>query len=197
MSVGEAKFGPLVVLNQGTIGAWLKDLDPPRQAPAKGDHPDLISLSADALVLRKLFFKHADELFPHNAFEGLKTRLCAKYADGSLESTEKMEKKLFSYCMQHFESVALKICTDVSARYGLPPLTFIYDGFLQLHVEGNGAGTSQAVKRDAESALKDYFKSPIYLTEKAFYDPSDEDGGIDEDMIISPAGGEGVEERTA
>ena len=99
--------------------------------------------------------------------------------------------------MQHFESVALKICTDVSARYGLPPLTFIYDGFLQLHVEGNGAGTSQAVKRDAESALKDYFKSPIYLTEKAFYDPSDEDGGIDEDMIISPAGGEGVEERTA
>ena len=197
VSVGEAKFGPLVVLNQGTIGAWLKDLDPPRQAPAKGDHPDLISLSADALVLRKLFFKHADELFPHNAFEGLKTRLCAKYADGSLESTEKMEKKLFSYCMQHFESVALKICTDVSARYGLPPLTFIYDGFLQLHVEGNGAGTSKAVKRDAESALKDYFKSPIYLTEKAFYDPSDEDGGIDEDMIISPAGGEGVEERTA
>ena len=46
VSVGEAKFGPLVVLNQGTIGAWLKDLDPPRQAPAKGDHPDLISLSA-------------------------------------------------------------------------------------------------------------------------------------------------------
>ena len=93
--------------------------------------------------------------------------------------------------------LSVKNCTDISARYGLPPLTFIYDGFLQLHVEGNGAGTSQAVKRDAESALKDYFKSPIYLTEKAFYDPSDEDGGIDEDMIISPAGGEGVEERTA
>ena len=55
--------------------------------------------------------------------------------------------------MQHFESVALRICTDVSARHGLPALTFIYEGFLQLHVEGNGEGTSQAVKRDAEAAL--------------------------------------------
>jgi hypothetical protein len=107
--------------------------------------------------------------------------------DDSLASTEKMEKKLFSYCLMHFESIALKLCTDASAKHGLPPLTFVYDGFLQLHVEG-GAGKAEAVKREAEAAMLAYFKSPIYLIEKSFYNPGDgdEDDGIDERLIVAP-----------
>ena len=77
-----------------------------------------------------------------------------------------MEKKLFSYCLMHFENVALHICTAASAKHGLPPLTDIYDGFLQLHVEG---GDTAAVKRDAEAALLAHFKSPLYLVEKPFF----------------------------
>lgn len=186
VTVAEAKFGPLVLLNQGTTTAWLKELDPPRQVPDKGDHPDLVKLQSEALVVRKLFFEHAATLFPPAAFEGLKTRLLSEYGNGSLQSTEQMQKKLFSYCLMHFESVALRICTDVSAKHGLPPLTFVYDGFLQLHVEGAGAPASEAVKREAEAALLAHFKSPIYLVEKEFYEqPKDTNDSIDYGMIAS------------
>ena len=144
------------------------------------------SEATEALAVRKLFFEHAAQLFPPDAFEGLKQRLLSERADDSLGPNEKMERTLFSYCMMHFESVALKICTDVSAKHGLPPLTFVYDGFLQLHVEGSGVGTSQAVKRDTEAALLAYFKSPIYLVEKEFYEHDFDDGDdcIEANMII-------------
>ena len=33
VTVGEAKFGPLVLLNQGSTTAWLKELEPPRAVP--------------------------------------------------------------------------------------------------------------------------------------------------------------------
>ena len=132
VTVGEAKFGPLVLLNQGSTTAWLKELDPPRAVPAKGDHPDLIRLQAEALGVRKLFFEHAATLFPRGAFDGLRARLRADCPAGTLDSEGKMEKKLFSYCLMHFENVALHICTAASAKHGLPALTDIYDGFLQL-----------------------------------------------------------------
>jgi hypothetical protein len=186
VSTGEAKFGPIVLLNQGSTATWLKALDPPREVPVdKGDHPGLTLLQSEALTVRKLFFKHADVLFPRGVFDGLKQRLRNECMDDSLASTEKMEKKLFSYCLMHFESIALRICTDASAKHGLPPLTFVYDGFLQLHVE-RGAGKAEAVKRDAEAALLAYFKSPIYLIEKAFYDPGSDDDGIDEQLVVTP-----------
>ena len=186
VSTGEAKFGPIVLLNQGSTATWLKALDPPREVPVdKGDHPGLTLLQSEALTVRKLFFKHADVLFPSGVFDGLKQRLRNECMDDSLASTEKMEKKLFSYCLMHFESIALRICTDASAKHGLPPLTFVYDGFLQLHVE-RGAGKAEAVKRDAEAALLAYFKSPIYLIEKAFYDPGSDDDGIDKQLVVTP-----------
>lgn len=187
VSVGEAKFAPIVLLNQGTTATWLNDLDPPRQIPVdKGDHPSLISLQSEALVVRKLFFEHAATLFPGDAFEGLRQRLLSELKDKSLASTEKMEKKLFSYCLMHFESVALKLCTDASAKHALPPLSFIYDGFLQLYVDG-GIEKANAAKRDAEKALLEYFKSPLYLIEKPFYDPEmDCDDGIDVSLIVPP-----------
>ena len=188
VTVGEAKFGPLVLLNQGSTTAWLKELDPPRAVPAKGDHPDLIRLQAEALVVRKLFFEHAATLFPRGAFEGLRERLRSDCPDDMLESVEKMEKKLFSYCLMHFENVALHICTDASTKHGLPSLTDIYDGFLQLHVEG---GDTAAVKRDAEAALLAHFKSPLYLVEKPFFHATgindEEDDGIDHTLIVTPA----------
>ena len=62
-------------------------------------------------------------------------------------------------------------------KHGLPPITFIYDGFLQLHVAGAGAEKSAAVKREAEAALLAYFKSPIYITEKPFWEPEEEVDG--------------------
>ena len=188
VTMGEAKFGPIVLLNQGSTATWLKGLDPPRDMPAdQGDHPKLTSLQAEALTVRKLFFRHAATLFPGDAFEGLRQRLRSECVGDSLASTEKMEKKLFSYCLMHFESIALKLCTDASAKHGLPPLTFVYDGFLQLHVEG-GAGKAEAVKREAEAAMLAYFKSPVYLIEKPFYNPGDgdEDDGIDERLIVAP-----------
>ena len=188
VTVGEAKFGPLVLLNQGSTTAWLKELDPPRAVPAKGDHPDLIRLQAEALVVRKLFFEHAATLFPRGAFDGLRERLRSDCPDGSLDSVEKMEKRLFSYCLMHFENVALHICTTASAKHGLPSLTDIYDGFLQLHVEG---GDTAAVKRDAEAALLAHFKSPLYLIEKPFFQAAgiddEEDDGVDHALIVPPA----------
>jgi hypothetical protein len=188
VTVGEAKFGPLVLLNQGSTTAWLKELDPPRAVPAKGDHPDLIRLQAEALGVRKLFFEHAATLFPRGAFDGLRARLRADCPAGTLDSEEKMEKKLFSYCLMHFENVALHICTAASAKHGLPALTDIYDGFLQLHVEG---GDAAAVKRDAEGALLAHFKSPLYLIEKPFFQAAgvdgEEDDGIDHALIAPPA----------
>ena len=45
---------------------WLKGLEPPRQVPAKGDHPDLIALQAEALVLRKLFLMGYVLLLPED-----------------------------------------------------------------------------------------------------------------------------------
>lgn len=45
---------------------------------------------------------------------------------------------------------------------------------------------ADAVKNEAEAALLAYFKSPIYLIEKEFFDPTDDDGGIDETMIVVP-----------
>ena len=187
VTVGEAKFGPLVLLNQGSTTAWLKELEPPRAVPAKGNHPDLIRLQAEALGVRKLFFEHAATLFPRGAFDGLRERLQADCPDGTLDSKEKMEKTLFSYCLMHFENVALHICTAASAKHGLPPLTDIYDGFLQLHVEG---GDTAAVKRDAEAALLAHFKSPLYLIEKPFFQAAgvdgEEDDGIDHALIAPP-----------
>ena len=53
-----------------------------------------------------------------------------------------------------------------STKLGLPPITRIYDGFGQLHVDGKDAG---AFKQAAEAALLRHFKSPLYLTEKPFY----------------------------
>ena len=188
VTVGEAKYGPLVLLNQGSTTAWLKELEPLRAVPAKGYHPDLIRLQAEALGVRKLFFEHAPNLFPRGAFDGLRERLRADCPDGTLDSEEKMEKKLFSYCLMHLENVALHICTDASAKHGLPPLTDIYDGFLQLHVEG---GDAAAVKRDAEAALLAHFKSPLYLVEKPFFQAAgvdgEEDDGIDHALIASAA----------
>ena len=67
----------------------------------------------------------------------------------------------------------------------MPPLAFVYDGFLQLHVEG-GADKSEMVKAEAEAALLAFFKSPIYLIEKPFYKPEGEDDGIDEQMVVAP-----------
>jgi hypothetical protein len=143
-------------------------------------------MQGEALVVRKLFFEHAPMLFPHGAFDGLKQRLLSECDDSSLQSMEGMERKLFSYCLMHFESVALRICTNVSAKHGLPPITFIYDGFLQLHVEGAGTAMSEAVKKEAEAALLAHFKSPIYIIEKPFYEPfEDEDDSIDANMITS------------
>ena len=185
VNVGEAKFGPLVLLNQGTTFAWLKGLDPPREVPAKGDHPDLTKLAAEALVVRKLFFEHAATLFPRGAFDGLRQRLRSDCPDDSLESDEQMEKKLFSYCLMHFESVALRICTDSSAKAGLPALTFVYDGFLQLHVK-SGGNTAAEVKMAAEAALLTYFKSPIYLVEKPFFEAEEcaqEENGLDTELM--------------
>ena len=188
VTVGEAKYAPLVLLNQGSTTAWLKELDPPRAVPANGDHPDLIRLQAEALGVRKLFFEHAATLFPSGAFDGLRARLRADCPDNTLDSEEKMEKTLFSYCLMHFENVALHICTAASAKQGLPPLTDIYDGFLQLHVEG---GDTAAVKRDAEAALLAHFKSSLYLIEKPFFQAAgvdgEEDDGIDHALIAPPA----------
>ena len=186
VTVGEAKFGPLVLLNQGTTSAWLKGLDAPREVPAKGDHPDLTKLAAEALVVRKLFFEHAATLFPRGAFDGLRQRLQSDCPDDSLESMERMEKKLFSYCLMHFESVALRICTDASADAGLPALTFVYDGFLQLHVKSGGNKAAE-VKMAAEAALLTYFKSPIYLVEKPFFEADEcaqEENGLDTELMI-------------
>ena len=154
--------------------------------PANGDHPDLIRLQAEALGVRKLFFEHAATLFPSGAFDGLRARLRADCPDNTLDSEEKMEKTLFSYCLMHFENVALHICTAASAKHGLPPLTDIYDGFLQLHVEG---GDTAAVKRDAEAALLAHFKSPLYLIEKPFFQAAGFDGEEDyrtDHALISP-----------
>ena len=75
-----------------------------------------------------------------------------------------------------------------SAKHGLPSLTDIYDGFLQLHVEG---GDTAAVKRDAEAALLAHFKSPLYLIEKPFFQAAgiddEEDDGVDHTLIVPPA----------
>ena len=72
---------------------------------------------------------------------------------------------------------------------GLPPLTYIYDGFLQLHVEGSD-GKTAAVKRDAEAALLAHFKSPLYLVEKPFFHATgindEEDDGVVADALIVP-----------
>eukprot|EP00966_Prymnesium_polylepis_P008759 201921-Prymnesium_polylepis.1 len=92
VTMAEAKFGPLVLLNQGTTTAWLKELDPPRQVPEGGDHPDLVTLQTEALSVRKLFVEHASTLFPHSAFGGLKQRLLSECDGSSLQSEEKMEK---------------------------------------------------------------------------------------------------------
>ena len=80
---------------------------------------------------------------------------------------------MYTYCLMHFESEALRISTDISAKHGLPSLSMIYDGFLQLHVNG-GAEKSEEVKREAEAALLEYFRSPIYLVEKPFFEPEAE-----------------------
>ena len=75
-----------------------------------------------------------------------------------------------------------------SAKHGLASLTDIYDGFLQLHVEG---GDTAAVKRDAEAALLAHFKSPLYLIEKPFFQAAgiddEEDDGVDHTLIVPPA----------
>ena len=98
-----------------------------------------------------------------------------------------MEKKLFSYCLMHFESVALRICTDSSAKAGLPALTFVYDGFLQLHVKSGGNRAAE-VTMAAEAALLTYFKSPIYLVEKPFFEADPEgctqdENGLDTELM--------------
>ena len=68
------------------------------------------------------------------------------------------------------------------------PLARPYDGFLQLHVEG-AASKAIDVKTEAEAALLEHFKSPIYLVEKPFYKPDEEgDDGIDESLIVPPGG---------
>ena len=62
----------------------------------------------------------------------------------------------------------------------VPSLTDIYDGFLQLHVEG---GDTAAVKRDAEAALLAHFKSPLYLVEKPFFQAAGVDGEEDDGIV--------------
>ena len=90
-------------------------------------------------------------------------------------------------CTTGKEFLKLIVVARVSAKNGLPALTFVYDGFLQLHVE-NGENRAAAVKLDAEAALLAYFKSPIYLIEKPFFEAvgiAEEDD--DTDLVVPPA----------
>ena len=186
--VGEAKLGGLVLLNQGTTETWLqKEIDPPRDVPKEGHHDDMDGIKQDARTMRRLFFEHADRLFGADAFDAMKQKLLAKYPDDlSLRERSGMERSLFGYCLQQLEKVALDICLRESAELGLPPITRIYDGFGQLHVDGKDAG---AFKQAAEAALRRHFKSPLYLTEKPFYTrPVQSDESESEDDEEEPVG---------
>ena len=167
VTVSEAKMGCHILHNQGTVQTWLqKELDPPKDVP--DHHPvDVTNLMGEAVTLRRLFIQHADKLFGREAFEALKAKLLVERPDdGNLKSRDGMERSIFGYCMQHLEKTATAIAMKASTEFGQPPITRIYDGFGQLHVDGKDPA---AFKVAAEAALHDHFKSPIYLTEKPFY----------------------------
>ena len=66
---------------------------------------DLTLLQAEALAVRDLFFTHAAELFPRDAFDGLRKILEAECKESdALRREEKVKRSLFTYCLMHFES---------------------------------------------------------------------------------------------
>tara|TARA_B110000046_G_scaffold128476_1_gene134858 strand:- start:279 stop:4814 length:4536 start_codon:yes stop_codon:yes gene_type:complete len=189
VSVDEAKLGCLILLNQGTIETWLqKELDPPREGPSQ-QHDSLTCLMTDAIKMRRLFFEHADTLFGRDAFDALKNKLLREHPhDSSLKTQSGMERSLFGYCLQQLEKEALGIAMDASTACGLPPITRIYDGFGQLHVNGVDPA---AFKVAAEAALLAKFKSPILLAEKPFYcptpcDESESEEEANEEALVPP-----------
>jgi len=168
VTVGEAKLGCHIVFNQGLIETWLaKELEPPRDAPDAGHHPDLLELQFAARRLRTLWTQHTARLFPADAFDGLRAKLEADHPPDTPQLREKLDKSIFSYCMFHFEAKALSICADVATQHGLFPLSFKYDGMLTLHDDGVDKVAFQAA---AEAALLAYFKTPLHLIEKPFFE---------------------------
>ena len=174
VTVDEAKMGCHILHNQGTVETWLtKELNPPREVP--DSHPDdVIALMREAVTLRTLFIQHAESMLGSDAFNALKESLRRERPDDhTLKHQAGMERSIFGYCMQHHEKTATDIMMKVSTDHGMPPITRMYDGFGQWHVDGKDPA---AFKQAAEEALRAHFGSPIYLLEKPFYKSVDEEG---------------------